>query len=148
MIEDFKITFLNLQIMKDENDAHNAIRFYGNATKLYSTWLMNPWTLLAECKFKRDVINLHKQWPVILDMPDEMNLGSPDGNYIEGLTYSITRRMDIVTQQVYIDKFGRAAPTAPMINAMLQVYSDRPGFKEEWKIDTICRKHTLCKQTA
>lgn len=88
----------------------------------------SPARVLAECAARRAIIELHKQWPVLVEQ-DGPFVGASE----RGVTGTIARQMVWITTQEYIKRFGTEPPTSPIISAMAQVYADHPDFREEWR---------------
>jgi hypothetical protein len=90
----------------------------------------DPARVVMECEFKRVVLRLHGSWPVLVTGPLESSiLETEDGT---GHTFLVRQQIEWATNQEYVKKFGTEPPTTPMVDAMLALYSGRPGYREEW----------------
>lgn len=84
----------------------------------------------AECEAKRRIVELHDNWPVLVESPPELEQGTD----FESMTIRMTRQILWLTQQEYVKRFGTEPPTAPMLCALAAVYADHPDYQEEWKL--------------
>jgi len=96
--------------------------------------LVIPRVALAECRFKRRILELHESWPVQVDIPNDVlrpysikDIASSD------VTLSVSRRIAWLTQLEYQARFGVEPPTAPMVDAMLELYEGHPDFDPAWR---------------
>lgn len=96
--------------------------------------LVIPRVALAECRFKRRVLELHESWPVLVETPDDVLKPWSFKDVASGdAALSVSRRIAWLTQLEYQARFGVEPPTAPMVDAMLELYEDHPDFDPAWR---------------
>lgn len=78
---------------------------------------------------QREIVRQFKEWPVLLQAPVEIEVESHD---IQGLTYKAIQKIQWLSTQEYVKRFGTHPPTTPMIRSMLRMWSKHPDFKQEW----------------
>lgn len=88
-----------------------------------------PSRVLAECEAKRRIIDLHQDWPVLVDVPETTEL--IDGG-LDTMTYRISRQMGWLTTREYVARFGTEPPTTPILLTLAQVYADHPDYDPAW----------------
>ncbi len=103
--------FLLARIAEDEDDIHQHQR------------------VLAECKAKRRIIELHKSWPVLVET--EPTFETDDS--LDSHVMRVSRQMAWLTEREYVARFGTEPPTTPMLLALVQPYADHPDFDPEWR---------------
>jgi hypothetical protein len=88
------------------------------------------------CNGIREIIKRHKDWPVLVEGPFDMELdtdwgpGEPTNEY----TMRMVRRLGWMTEQEFIKKFGTDPPTAPLLSAIAIQWKTHPEFKPEWDV--------------
>lgn len=92
-------------------------------------------TMNGLCAQLWKVVEMHKDWPVLLKTPSEIK---PDYNdqfvdHIDNIKFTMTQQIAFLTQEEYRKKFGNEPPTAPMVLSIARMWSDHPDFKEEWR---------------
>lgn len=83
-----------------------------------------------EVAFKQTILFCHEKWPILVESLPEIDIKSDN---IDSFVVEASKRLHIMTQNEYVKKFGDVPPTAPIIDAMLELYSDYPGFNPEWR---------------
>lgn len=91
----------------------------------------DPARVLREVEAKRAVLAFHEQWPVLTQTPPEFE--AVDSGDINQMAYRMSQRMEWLTTQEYVAKFGHEPPTAPMLIALAAVYADHPEYRDEWR---------------
>lgn len=91
----------------------------------------DPARVLAQCQRDRRIIELHDQWPVLVETPPTLEPVDPTD--INSMAIRVTQQIAWQTEQQYRERFGTEPPTSQIIAAMLEVYADRDDFPEEWK---------------
>jgi hypothetical protein len=90
-----------------------------------------PANVLAVCAAHRRIVELHRDWPVLVESEPEFNMDRADD--VNSYAMSMSKRIAWLTEQEYRERFGMEPPTAPVLRALASVYADRPGFREEWR---------------
>lgn len=90
----------------------------------------SPTFALAQIAAQRKVIDLHEQWPVLVEQPDP---GEVVWNGMHDTVLQISTRINWLTTQEYRKRFGDEPPTGPIIKALIQPFSDHPDFEEDWR---------------
>jgi hypothetical protein len=96
----------------------------------------DPARVLAEVEAKRKIIAFHDQWPVLVQTEPKIEFSGSDtlGATIDQYAVRMSQQIDWQTTQQYRARFGTEPPTAPMLRALVQVYSGHPDFEEEWRL--------------
>lgn len=86
---------------------------------------------LADVEAKQKILDLHEQWPLLLETPPamEMQPHMPGEQWVA----HFTQQIDWVTTQQYRRRFGDDPPTGPIVRALLQPYAWRDDFDPAWK---------------
>ncbi|WP_310962133.1 DUF6221 family protein [Nocardioides terrisoli] len=93
--------------------------------------LIDPARVMADCEAKRRIVELHKNWPVLIDQPVKLEpIVSSDPTQF---AFRASQQIAWATEQEYRAKFGDEPPTAPMLAALAAVYADHPDYREEWR---------------
>ena len=122
------VDFLLARIAEDEADARMA-----NGAPPPRHWSA-PTRVLAECEAKRRIVELHRDWPVLVERPTEFEPSfGADPPFVDQVTYRASKQIAWMTEQEYRNRFGDEPPTAPMLAAMAVVYADHPDYREEWR---------------
>jgi len=90
-----------------------------------------PARVLAECEAKRRIVELHRDWPVLVERPTEFEPSF--GADLSSFTLRATRQIQWMTEQAYREGFGDEPPTGPILRALASVYADHPDYREEWR---------------
>lgn len=88
-----------------------------------------PW--LAAIASIRDILEWHKNWPVLVEGPpkyEQVRAFHPDF-----AAYQISQQMEWITRQEYIRRFGEEPPTAPLLRKIACHFSWHEDFNEEWR---------------
>lgn len=89
-----------------------------------------PARQLWDVEAKRKILDLHEQWPVLLERIQPEPIQRLTG---ESLAPNLAAWVEWITTQEYRARFGDDPPTSSIIRAMLQPYADRDDFDPEWK---------------
>lgn len=86
---------------------------------------------LRECEAMRQIVELHKSWPVLMERPptfEPVDSATPD-------TFAMRASQQIAwtTEQQYRESFGSEPPTAPMTRALAAIWSDHEDYDEAWR---------------
>jgi hypothetical protein len=122
----------NDQLVRDEAARCQADGMPGmTETDVRAYWGAQAWwrRRLAEPEAKRQIVELHKSWPVLVEGPPEMT----KADSLSDMTFRLTRQIAWLTQEEYRKRFGDEPPTTPMLRALAAVYADHPDYREEWK---------------
>lgn len=89
-----------------------------------------PTRVLAECAAKRAIVELHQQWPVLVQ-------GDPQYDRVDNaapgaIALRMSQQIAWLTEQEYRRRFGSEPPTAPMLRALAAVYADHPDYDPAW----------------
>jgi hypothetical protein len=87
--------------------------------------------MLADIAAKRKIVELHEQWPVLVERPPELVRTDPSD--LDSWTFKMTQQIRWATEQEYRKVFGDDPPTSPIMRALVSVYADHPDFQEVWK---------------
>lgn len=107
------------------------------------TYYVEP-RVFSEIQFKLKVIEWHENWPMLVQGPEKTEFVGPGSeqltaNYrVDGMLepavgaihLRMTQRVQWMTQQEYIKRFGENPPTAPILRMMAELYSDHPDYQE------------------
>ena len=93
-----------------------------------------PERILAQCKAKRQIIEWHKNWPVLVEGHErpEYKLEQPFGGGGD-IAIRITREIAWLTEQEYVKRFGTQPPTAPILKMLALEYADHKDYDERWR---------------
>lgn len=87
--------------------------------------------MLADIAAKRAILELHKQWPVLVEGPAKFD--QPDASGLDSVAFKMSRQIAWMTDQEYRKRFGDEPPTSAIMRALASVYSDHPDYLEEWR---------------
>lgn len=82
-----------------------------------------------------DILNWHQNWPVLVTGEFEVTQPDPDSlSYadLNKFTYQISQKMEWMTNQEYVRRFGESAPTAPLLLMMARMWKDHEDFDPRW----------------
>lgn len=82
---------------------------------------------------KRAIIEHHRNWPVLLEGKTVVADLTDDFSMIDTLTLRMTRQVEWITQREYVERFGKASPTAPIIAILAAAYDMHPDYRDEWR---------------
>ena len=85
----------------------------------------------------KDIVIWHKNWPVLVTGPVEMELVTRDYDTladINQVAYRAQQQFQWLTTQQYIERFGEDPPTAPLLAKMAKRFEDHPDYQEEWDV--------------
>lgn len=94
----------------------------------------SPARVLAECEAKRRIVELHREWPVLVEQEQPPDLMATDGTLTDDIVLTVSRRMAWMTEQAYIKRFGIDPPTGRILVALAQPYADHPDFNPVWTL--------------
>lgn len=86
----------------------------------------DPARVLAYVTAVRRVIDLHEEWPVLVDGPLEP--AEVEADTLGGLAARVTRQIAWATTREYRARFGDDPPTGPVLAALAAVYADHPDY--------------------
>lgn len=93
--------------------------------------------VLAECDAKRQVIEWHKAWPILVERAPTLEEGDGEGHYSRGdlasMTVRMSQRIAWMTDQEYRVRFGSEPPTGPVLQLLALPYCGHPDYREEWR---------------
>lgn len=146
------VEFLEARIAEDEATAREAAGFEdtarrwevgqdGNAIEpdvAPTVWAYaaqhiarhDPARVLAECEAKRRIVDLHQNWPVLVEAEPQMRILHDDPL---DMAVSMSQQFAWLTEQEYRSRFGDEPPTTPMLRALASVYADHPDFDLAWR---------------
>ena len=85
------------------------------------------------CRSIYATLNHHKSWPVLVETEPEYDISDLNSNF-DTVRMTMVKKMEFLTAQEYIRRFGTEPPTAPIIKSIANQWSDHPSFQEEWRI--------------
>jgi hypothetical protein len=119
--------FLLARIAEDEASTVDAsevgvqfkVRSHGNG--LHDLWdddwlggvRVDTTRVLAECEAKRRIVEWHESWPVLVETPPEVDMGSPGD--ISSMTFRMSQQIAWLTTQEYRKRFGDEPPTIHVV---------------------------------
>lgn len=116
----------------------NGIDGMGNSSKHrysptteahFSQW--TPQRVLAESAAKRAIVQLHDQWPVLIQTePSIEHVHTPLDPY--NIVLRASQQIDWITNRAYVERFGTEPPTTPILEALATVYQTHPDYNPEW----------------
>lgn len=121
----------SMDIRRDHERAAVEAWSMGASSLIVTNGPGSPRRVLAECEAKRWVVELHRDWPVLVTTPPKLE--TSDGFDPTTMTMRMAQQIEWQTQEEYRAKFGDEPPTAPMVRAMALVYADHPDFRDEWR---------------
>jgi len=90
--------------------------------------------LIAPIKAARQVVEWHKNWPVLVETPPKFEANfANDYDPMTSYTISASQKIAWLTQEEYVKRFGRQPPTAPLLRTMANHYSAHRDFNPDWK---------------
>lgn len=92
---------------------------------------LTPARVLAECEAKRQIVEMHKSWPVLVEGPPKFE--PVDNSDFNSFTMRASQQMAWTTEQAYRDHFGTEPPTGPVLRFLALPYADHPDFDESWR---------------
>ena len=92
------------------------------------TW--DPWRVVEECEAKEKILELHEQWPVLVETPPRTE--QVEGDDISSMVFRMSRDISWLTTQKYLEVFGERPPTDAIVRAMAHPYRHDPDFNPEW----------------
>lgn len=83
---------------------------------------------------QEEMIKFHKNWPILVTEEPSISYDQPVMAWMETFQIQVHQKIEWLTNQEYIKRFGKQPPTAPMIRVMLVAYSGQghPDFNEDW----------------
>lgn len=84
-----------------------------------------------EALAKYKILELHQKWPILVETPQELEVIKDFD--INSISMRMYKRIEWMTNQEYIKKFGTEPPTAPIVLALAAIYCDHPDYNTEWE---------------
>lgn len=134
-----EVKYLRARYDEEETDARAVPQYNGDGL-----WVLDPqydhydhtrvlWIspayVLADIAAKRKILDLHEQWPTLVETPPVMAVEPGREEWAAHLTW----HLDWVTTTQYRYRFGSEPPTSPIIRALLQPYAGRADFDQAWR---------------
>ena len=131
------IEFIEARLVEREEEIH------GVGHILEDTWMWESANrveeqLQLETQAFRKMLDIYKEWPVILETPANSTTAIDDFDYktnqfsTEAITMKLSRKVEFLTTKAYIHRFGSEPPVAPMMRALASIWRGHPDFKQEW----------------
>lgn len=118
--------FLLARIAEDHADAMSGWRWKALPAGEYERLQARA---LAECEAKRRIVEWHKNWPVLVETPPQLEPGADP----HAMTMRMTQQIMWTTEQEYRGRFGSEPPTGPILRFLALPYADHRDFREEWR---------------
>ena len=112
----------------DSHLAHELDGFSANAQRFARH--VTPARVLAQCKATRAIVELHRDWPVLVETPPTFD--PVDSTDISSMAFRATRQIIWQTEQEYRARFGDEPPTAPMTRALAAIWAGHEDYREIW----------------
>jgi hypothetical protein len=80
------------------------------------------------------ILQWHDNWPVLTETEPQFELNQNPIDDFDSFRYSITTKMAWLTQQQYVETFGTAPPTAPILKFIAATWDYHPDYNEEWRV--------------
>ena len=93
----------------------------------------DPWRVIAECEAKERILELHEQWPILVERQAAPEPIEWDGS-TDSVSFQMTRQIAWMTEQSYLRTFGERPPTDAIVRALAHPYRHHPDFNPEWSI--------------
>jgi hypothetical protein len=77
------------------------------------------------------IVDWHQNWPVLLQEEPKLERGV---STVDEITYTMSQKLEWLTQEEYRKRFGDEPPTAPLLRQMAAKYSWHPDYNTEWAI--------------
>lgn len=90
----------------------------------------DPARVLAEIAAKRQILELHESWPVLVETQPELSVESAD---FGGMAAKVSQRIAWLTTQEYRERFGDEPPTSPVLRSLALPYAGHPDYDESWR---------------
>ena len=90
----------------------------------------DPARVLREVEAKRRIVDLHANWPVLVQGQPKYEMQQMDATGF--VSFRATQQTAWLTEREYRERFGVEPPAAPMIRALASVYADHPDYDPEW----------------
>lgn len=91
----------------------------------------DPARVLAECEAKRQIVEWHKSWPVLVETQPQFERADADSPSL--VSFKMTQQIAWLTQQEYRARFGDDPPTAPILLMLALPYAGHPDYDEAWR---------------
>lgn len=76
------------------------------------------------------VLEMYENWPVHIETP----YGYEEFTGYDTITIRLTHKMEWLTRQEYVKKFGTEPPMSGPIKKILNFYRDHPNINKEWLV--------------
>lgn len=122
------VEFLTERLTEWKREAELEISMWAPGTAPESNY-----AVVALVNSQLKIVEWHKQWPVLVEEPPEINtLDDYDPLRINSVSYQMIQRIQWMTQEEYVIRFGKHPPTAPHLLEMLKMFEDHPDFWQGW----------------
>lgn len=88
--------------------------------------------VLAECEAKRRIVEIHQDWPVLIQTEPTLEPADPEG--LNAMRFRMSQQVAWMTNREYVNRFGTEPPTTPILLALAQPYADHADFDPAWRI--------------
>lgn len=83
--------------------------------------------------FARSVVELHKNWPVMVTSPTSPVVSVAEGSdFHNSLSYKVAQTIEFRTQEEYRKNFGYEPPTAPIMASLASCWKRHPDYQSSW----------------
>ena len=80
------------------------------------------------------ILRWHNTWPVLVETPPVFEDAEDMATTTDMIAFRVTQQLDWLTTQEFKKRFGKDAPTAPLIRQIAQMWDTHPDFCEEWRV--------------
>lgn len=80
----------------------------------------------------RTILEMQKQWPVLVETPPKFEANPDTSTYLRDMAFQVTKQMDFLVYQEYVNRFGEQPPTMPMLRQIASIWGTHPDFQKEW----------------
>lgn len=94
----------------------------------------HPARVLAECAAKRQIVEFHRDWPVLTESEPTFSRVREHPDALGQVVYHASQQMQWLTEQEYRKRFGSEPPTGRMLAALAAVYADHPDYSPDWRL--------------
>lgn len=92
-------------------------------------------TLVGFIHTFQKILDWHENWPVLVETVPSFELGPMSANALNEVTVSLTKQMKWMTEKMYIETFGEAPPSAPILRILAHNWRRHADYQDEWKIN-------------
>lgn len=110
-----------------DKDCDTGYPTYGDCTCRFVDFL------LADLASKRAILELHEEWPVLLEGPPEFSNTRELSDPVHAMSMTIAVQVEWITRREYVARFGTTPPTDRLVRELAAPFADHPDFDPAWR---------------